>query len=133
MDYSITEDSEKMDIDEVARLLGMTYWAKERTKEQIGKSMENSSCYGIYLNDEQKLVGFARVVSDYATMYYLSDVVIDEDYRHKGLGTALVSYVVSRPEFAGLHGMLITRDAHGLYRQVGFEELSGRFMFRSSK
>jgi ribosomal protein S18 acetylase RimI-like enzyme len=53
-----------------------------------------------------------RVISDYATTYYLCDVIIDTDYQHKGLGTALVSYIESLPEYTGLRGILITRDAH---------------------
>ena len=59
-------------------------------------------CYdGIkILDDEKKLVGFARVISDYATTYYLCDVIIDEAYRHQGLGKALVSYIESRPDWA---------------------------------
>ena len=110
--YSIVDGSEKMNIDEVTRLLRMTYWADKRSTLQIEKSMQNSSCYGVRLDDSKKLVGFARVFSDYATTYYLCDVIIDTDYQHKGLGTALVSYIESLPEYTGLRGILITRDAH---------------------
>ena len=92
--------------------------------------MNNSSCYGVYLDDEKKLVGFARVISDYATTYYLSDVIIDASYRHRGLGTALVSYIESLPQYAGLRGILITRDAHDLYRKFGYEVLNDRVMVK---
>ena len=113
MKYRIVDGSGTMDIDEVVRLLRMTYWADKRSAEQIEKSMRNSSCYGVRLDDDKKLVGFARVISDYATTYYLCDVIIDTDYQHKGLGTALVSYIIeSLPEYTGLRGILITRDAH---------------------
>ena len=78
MKYSIVDGSEKMNIDEVMRLLRMTYWADKRPAEQIEKSMQNSSCYGVRL-DDRKLVGFARVISDYATNYYLCDVIIDTE------------------------------------------------------
>lgn len=93
--------------------------------------MEHSSCYGVYLDDEQKLVGFARVISDFATTYYLADVVIDQAYRHQGLGKALVSYIVSLPEYTGLRGLLLTKDAHGLYEKYGFETVDGRAMVKS--
>ena len=116
MKYRILEGREKMDIQDIIRLLKTTYWAAGRSNEQIEKSVLNSSCYGVYLEDERKLVGFGRVISDYATTYYLCDVVIDTAYQHHGLGTALVSYIESRPEYAGLRGILITRDAHSLYR-----------------
>ena len=83
-----------------------------------------------YLDDEKKLVGFARVISDYATTYYLSDVIIDTSYQHRGLGTALVSYIESLPQYAGLRGILITRDAHDLYRKFGYEVLNDRVMVK---
>ena len=130
MKYSIVDGSEKMNIDEVMRLLRMTYWAGKRPAEQIEKSMQNSSCYGVRL-DDRKLVGFARVISDYATTYYLCDVIIDTDYQHMGLGTALVSYIESLPEYAGLRGILITRDAHDLYRKYGYEVLNDRVMVKA--
>ena len=129
--YSIVDGSKKMNIDEVVRLLRMTYWADKRPAEQIEKSMQKSSCYGVRLDDDKKLVGFARVISDYATTYYLCDVIIDTDYQHKGLGTALVSYIESLPEYTGLRGILITRDAHDLYRKFGYEVLNNRVMVKA--
>ena len=131
MKYRIIEGSDKMNLDEVVRLLKMTYWADKRPVEQIRKSMENSSCYGVYLDDEKKLVGFARVISDYATTYYLCDVIIDTSYQHKGLGTALVSYIESLSEYSSLRGILITRDAHDLYRKFGYEVLNERVMVKA--
>ena len=131
MKYKIIDGREKMDIQDIIRLLKTTYWAAQRSDEQIEKSVLNSSCYGVYLEDEEKLVGVGRVISDYATTYYLCDVVIDTEYQHKGLGTALVSYIESLPEYAGLRGILITRDAHSLYRKFGYEVLDGRVMVKN--
>ncbi len=131
MNYRILDGADKMELKDVVRLLKMTYWADKRSDEQIERSMRHSSCYGIWLEDEQKLAGFARVISDYATTYYLCDVIVDPAYQHQGLGTALVSYVESLPEYAGLRGILITRDAHGLYRKFGYEVLDGRAMVKS--
>ena len=119
-----------MDLPEIMRLLKMTYWADQRSVEQVSKSVANSSCYGIYLDDEKKLIGFARVISDYATTYYLCDVIIDTEYQHKGFGSALVSYIEARPEYEGLRGMLITRDVHSLYQKYGYQVLNGRAMVK---
>ena len=130
MNYRIIEGADQINVDEVVRLLKTTYWANKRSKEQIRKSMDNSSCYGIYLINEQKLAGFARVISDFATTYYLADVIIDPDYRCRGLGKALVSHIVSLPEYAGLRGLLLTKDAHGLYEKFGFEAADGRAMVK---
>ena len=131
MRYSIVEGAENIVLEEVVRLMKTTYWANKRPQAQIEKSMRHSSCYGIHVEGEERLVGFARVISDFATTYYLCDVVIDAKYRGRGLGTALVSHIVSSPEYQGLRGMLITRDAHALYRKFGFEVLNGRVMVKS--
>ena len=130
MNYRIIDETDRIDLNEVVRLLKTTYWANKRSPEQIEKSMKNSSCYGI-LDDQEKLVGFARVISDYATTWYLCDVVIDPEYQHRGLGKALVSHIVTLPEFSRLRGFLLTRDAHGLYEKYGFETVNGRAMVKA--
>jgi ribosomal protein S18 acetylase RimI-like enzyme len=130
MQYSIVDGSENMSIDEIVRLLRMTYWANQRPIERIERSIQNSSCYGVRLDEDEKLVGFARVISDYATNYYLCDVIIDPAYQHMGLGTALLSYIESLPVYTDLRGILITRDAHDLYRKFGFEVENDRVMIK---
>ncbi len=131
MQYRIVEGADSMKLEDVVRLLKQTYWADKRTAAQIEKSMRHSSCYGVCVEGEGPLVGFARVITDQATTYYLCDVVIDAGYRGQGLGTALVSHIESLPEYAGLRGMLITRDAHELYRKFGYEVLNGRVMVKA--
>ena len=130
MNYSIIDGAAKMDFSEVMALLKQTYWADRRTPEQVRKSMENSRCYGVYLDDERKLVGFARVISDFSTTYYRCDVIIDAAYQQKGLGKALVSHIEDLPEYQGLRGILITRDAHALYETFGYQTLNGRAMVK---
>jgi ribosomal protein S18 acetylase RimI-like enzyme len=131
LEYRIVEGKENIKVEDVVRLLKMTYWADSRPVEKIDKSMENSKCVGLYVDGVERLVGFARVISDYATTYYLCDVIIDEDYQHKGLGKALVSYVVSMPDYKGLRGLLVTKDAHKLYEKYGYEIINDRAMMRS--
>jgi len=130
MKYLILDGADKMVLNEVIALLKQTYWADRRSPEQIRRSMEHSNCYGVYLENEQKLVGFARVISDFATTYYLCDVIIDNAYQNNGLGTALVSHIENLPEYQGLRGMLITRDAHTLYEKFGYQTLNDRAMVK---
>ncbi len=130
MNYRIIDGAETMKMDEVMTLLGMTYWANTRSREQVELSMKNSQCYGVFLDDEDKQVGFARVISDFATTYYLCDVIIDPAYQHNGFGTALIAYIESLPIFQGLRGVLITRDAHSLYEKFGYQTLNGRAMVK---
>ena len=133
MNYRIIDGADGINSEEVAALLKTTYWANTRSLKTIEKSMRNSSCYSIYLDEEKKLIGFARVISDDATTYYLCDVVIDPAYRGRGFGKALVSHIVSLPEYAGLRGLLLTKDAHGRYEQFGFETVNGRAMIKSTR
>ena len=131
MDYRIVEGAENMKLEDVVRLLRMTYWADRRPVETIERAMRNSACFGIYLPGSDALTGFARVISDDATAFYLCDVIVDEAFRGRGLGKALVGHIVSHPTLAGLRGFLITRDAHGLYRPFGFEVVNDRVMVRA--
>ena len=130
MRYSIISGADKMALSEVMALLKQTYWADRRPEEQVRRSMEHSRCYGVYLEDARKLVAFARVISDFATTYYLCDVIVDAAYQHRGLGEALVSHIENLPEYQGLRGILITRDAHGLYEKFGYQTLNGRAMVK---
>ena len=133
MDYRIIEGAENMRLSDVVRLLRMSYWADKRPVEVIERAMQHSACFGIRLEGSDALVAFARVISDEATFFYLSDVIVDPACRGRGLGKALVGHIVSRPIYAGLRGFLVTRDAHGLYRPFGFELADGRVMVRAPK
>ena len=133
MEYRIVEGLENMALSDVVRLLQTTYWAKDRPAEVIEAALQNSRCFGILLSDGQTLAAFARVVSDGATMYYLADVVVAEAYRRQGLGTALVSHIVSSPAYAHLRGLLFTWDAHGLYRKFGFDAPGDRVMVKTPR
>ena len=126
----IVKGMDAIRVDEAVRLLRATYWAGGRSAAQIEASMRHSDCYGVYPEDGDRLVGFARVITDQATTWYLCDVVIDPEYRHQGLGKALVGYIAARDEYARLRGFLFTRDAHGLYERFGFETADGTAMVR---
>ena len=131
MNYRIVEGKKKIKVKEVERLLKMTYWADTRPIEKIEKSMDNSECYGLFIEGIDQLVGFARVITDYATTYYLCDVIIDNEYQHNGLGKALVSHIASMPKYAELRGLLVTKDAHGLYEKYGYVIINNRAMMKS--
>jgi GNAT superfamily N-acetyltransferase len=80
-------------------------------------------CFGLYHRETQ--IGFARIISDYATFAYLADVFVVEGYRRLGLGKWLIECVINHPALKDLRRwMLVTRDAHGLYQQFGFQGIS---------
>jgi N-acetylglutamate synthase-like GNAT family acetyltransferase len=106
-----------------------SYWAREVTREIVDRSVENSLCFGIYLDAKQ--IGFARVVTDFATFAWLADVFIVEEKRGHGFSKKLVAAVLAHPRLQELRRfMLGTKDAHGLYAQFGFKPLAHpeRFM-----
>lgn len=117
--FLVSTDKSLLSLDTIHDfLVNRSYWANSRTKEQIGRSIDNSMCFGVYESGRQ--VGFARVVTDYSVMYWLCDVFIDEEYRGKGLGKLLVECVVNHPQLKDLNGILATKDAQGLYEKYGF-------------
>ncbi|WP_284637685.1 GNAT family N-acetyltransferase [Paenibacillus silviterrae] len=116
--YVISDEKAKLKVETILGFLARSYWADKRVEAAIRRSIETSHCYGVYEGEKQ--IGFARVVTDYATMYYLCDVYVDEAYRGQGIGKRLVDAIVNSEELKGLSGLLGTRDAHGLYEQYGF-------------
>jgi GNAT superfamily N-acetyltransferase len=123
-EIEISADLARLRMPAVMRLLRGAYWSANRPQDVAERSLRNSLTFGAYNGDE--LVGLTRVVTDYATFAWLCDVIVDERYRGRGIGKALVEAALAHP---GLHGMrrwiLATRDAHGLYARYGFTELAG--------
>jgi GNAT superfamily N-acetyltransferase len=120
--FTISTDPERLDIDAICDFLARAYWALGRPRERTERALANSLVFGLYEGVRQ--IGLARVVSDYAVFAYLCDVFIHEDYRAHGLGKWLIETVMSHPDLQGLRRwMLATQDAHGLYRQFGWNDL----------
>lgn len=121
-EFFITTEETEILIEDVKRLLNLTHWACNRPQETIQKSMENSMCFGIF--DNSNLIGFARVISDHATFAYISDVIIDPQYRGRQLGHWLIKSILKHPELKNVsQWRLKTTYAHSFYKSLGFEEL----------
>jgi GNAT superfamily N-acetyltransferase len=119
-EFMISTDRERLDLDVIHGFLTNCYWARGIPREIVARSIEHSLCFGIYGGDS-KQVGFARVVSDFATVAYLGDVFVLESHRGRGLSKWLMDCIVRHPALQNLRRwILLTRDAHGLYSQFGF-------------
>jgi GNAT superfamily N-acetyltransferase len=133
-EYVISTDSARLDIAAIhGYLSGSAYWAMGRPLEVVRRSIENSLSFGVYKGGAQ--IGFARVVTDYATFAWLADVFVLPEFRGLGIGKWLIGVIVDHPRLPGLRRwVLATKDAHGLYAQYGFTPLSApeRFMERFS-
>jgi GNAT superfamily N-acetyltransferase len=122
-DFEINTDKGRIDFETVHGYLSRSsYWAIGVPAEIVRRSIENSLVFGIYKGSRQ--VGFARVITDYATFAYLADVFVLEEFRGHGLGKWLVDVIIAHPDLQGLRRwMLATKDAHELYKRVGFTEI----------
>jgi GNAT superfamily N-acetyltransferase len=121
--YTISTDRQRLDIELIHGYLSTaTYWATGRPREIVQRSLEHSLCFGLYHGDAQ--VGFARVITDYATFAWLADVFVLEAHRGQGLGTWLTEVIIAHPALQGFRRWaLATKDAQELYRKFGFAEL----------
>ena len=118
-DTEISIDKSKLDVGLIHDFLRHSYWAEDIPLAVVEKSIANSLCFGVYEGASQ--VGFARVVTDYATFGYVADVFIIPEKRQQGLGKQLMAYIVSFPALQGLRRWhLLTLDAQNLYKKVGF-------------
>jgi len=119
---TISTDPARLDLEAVCEFLSRAYWAKDRSPATIELSLKNSLVFGVY--DSSRMVGMARVITDYATLAWLCDVFVHEDYRGRGIGKWLMECVLAHPDLQGLRRWLLaTTDAHGLYRQYGYKPL----------
>ena len=123
MPLHITTDKSHLDLNVIHGYLADSYWSPGISREKVATAIEHSLCWGLFEDDRQ--IGFARVVTDQSSFAYLADVFILPECQGRGLGKRLVEAVVADDRLRGLRRfMLATRDAHGLYEQYGFERVA---------
>lgn len=122
-EYFISTNQSLLDHDFIVRSLNSSYWASERPKEVIERSLTSSLCFGVYAKETNQQVGFARVVTDRATFSWICDVFVAPEHQGFGLGKKLMVEILQHPDLASTAMFLGTRDAHGLYERFGFVRL----------
>jgi GNAT superfamily N-acetyltransferase len=119
---TLSTDPKRLDLDAMCALLAGVFWAEMRSRTTIRRSLKNSLVFGVYDGDRQ--VAMARVISDFATFAWVDDVIVQADHRGRGIGKWMMEFILAHPDLQGLRRWaLVTRDAHGLYRQMGFTPL----------
>ena len=123
-DFYISTDKRELDIDAIHEFLSTkAYWCLNIPKEKVQTAIDNSLCFGVY--QDKKQIGFARIITDFSTIAYLGDVYIVEEKRGKGISKWLIDTIMNYPELQGLRRwILLTGDAHGLYRQFGWTDIA---------
>ena len=119
IEFTISTDKDKLDLHVIHDYLcNRSYWAKNRTYDVVKCSIENSLCFGMY-DVDGKLIGFARVLTDFAVFSYIMDLFILEEYRRKGLGKRLMEFIMRYPKLMKVERiMLATKDAHGYGKKL---------------
>ena len=122
-EFVISTDRARLQLDAIHKFLSEeSYWARERTRRQTETAIKNSLPFGVYKGENQ--IGFARVVTDYATFAYLGDVYILPEFRGRGLSKWLMETILIHPELQNFRRwILATKDAHALYEKFGFSGL----------
>jgi len=130
--FTISDDPARLDRARIREFLSTSYWAPGIPQDVVDRSIEGSLCFGVYDGEDSPAqVGFARVITDAATFAYVADVFVLESHRGQGLGLWLMETIRAHPRLQGLRRWsLVTRDAHALYRRVGFADVAnpGRWM-----
>jgi len=122
-EFLISTDPARLDLDVIYNFLTNCYWAKGIPREVVARSIEHALCFGVY-DGSGAQVGFARVVSDFATVAYLGDVFVLESHRGRGLSKWMMECILQHPALQNLRRwILLTRDAHELYKKFGFTPL----------
>ena len=129
---TISSDKALIDTDAVVAFLqNESYWAGHRTRDQIERSIEHSLCFSVF--DDDRFVGFARVVTDQVTVSYLCDFFVLTEYQRQGIGSQALQLMMADSRVSGTLWMLFTQTAHKLYSRFGFIQDPGmveRVMFR---
>jgi N-acetylglutamate synthase-like GNAT family acetyltransferase len=131
--FFISTDPARLDLDAIERLLRSAYWASERSRAATELAVKNSLCFGLYDAQSGRQIGLTRVVTDFSTFAWLCDVIIEEQYRGKGLGKWMMEVVLADPRVCHIsRWILATSDAHHLYERYGFTPMAhaGRWMER---
>lgn len=121
--YFISTDKSLLNKDRIRDLLKDCFWSKNIPIEYIARFIRFSLCFGIYTRENNELIGFGRIISDYTTYAYVCDVIVDPRHRNLGLGSALIENMMSHPELQGLKTWTLktTEDARKMYEKCGFK------------
>ncbi|MEZ8081466.1 GNAT family N-acetyltransferase [Enterovibrio norvegicus] len=127
--YTVSTHFDDFDIDVIHDVLSNSYWSKGIPKETLVRAIKNSLCFAALTADGEQM-GFARMITDRATFAYLADVFVVEAHQGKGISRLILDSIAHHPELKGLRRiMLATRDAQGLYKKYGFEEIENPEIF----
>src|SRR5512147_1486767 len=119
-EYTLKYGYNEMNFDKVTQMLKDVWWSPGIGKAEVMQGARNSALIVGAFNEKNEQIGFSRAISDKTRFAYIMDVVVDERYRKKGIGQAMISFILGHPELKDVYQwVLLTKDAHGVYSKVG--------------
>src|SRR6186997_1668279 len=103
-EYKISTEPGRLDVALIHAFLSQSYWAKNIPLSVVEKSIRHSLCFGAYCAGQQ--IGFARVITDFATFGYLADVFVVPEHRGRGVSKILLRVILDHPHLQGLRRLL---------------------------
>ncbi len=120
-DYTVSCDRRLLQADRIHRRLTEIYWSRGVDLPTVVRALDHSFCIGVYAAAVQ--VGLTRVITDFTTFAYLTDVYVEEEHQGRGLAAWMVEFILRHPDLQNLRRLLlVSRDAKDLYRRFGFAE-----------
>jgi len=131
MEFQISTDKDRLDIQKVHEEVAATYWGKGRSMEETMMTIEKSICFGMY-NEKEEQMAYARMMTDGLIFTYIMDVIVFDPYKGKGLGKRLVEHILNRQDVKMVNTVALkTMDAHSFYENIGFKRVGDSAMWMS--
>nr|WP_288935275.1 GNAT family N-acetyltransferase [uncultured Allomuricauda sp.] len=131
MEFQISTDKDRLDIQKVHEEVASTYWGKGRSMEETMMTIEKSICFGMY-NEKGEQMAYARMMTDGLIFTYIMDVIVFDPYKGKGLGKRLVEHILNRQDVKMVNTVALkTMDAHSFYENLGFKRVGDSEMWMS--
>jgi predicted GNAT family N-acyltransferase len=124
LNYQFTN---QIDLTALQRLFAQADWTASRSREQLARMLTHTRvCLGVW--DGERLIGFARAITDDLFRAFVEDVIVDEAYRGQGIGAEIMHRLLERLA----HVEEITLNCHDhllpFYQRLGFERAGLNYM-----
>jgi GNAT superfamily N-acetyltransferase/nitroimidazol reductase NimA-like FMN-containing flavoprotein (pyridoxamine 5'-phosphate oxidase superfamily) len=112
------------DADRASELLDGAYWNTGLDRRRIAEAHLRSAAWVGCKDAQGRLVASARAIADAAKWAWIYDVIVEPDWRGRGLGKAMMKLLLDHPAVRSARFVkLTTRDAMKLYQQFGFRDV----------
>lgn len=118
----------KVDYESLMKLFKQAGWSDKISDLERLKLMVENSQIVVTAWDGEKMVGFARCVTDYVFNGQINNVVVDQEYRGRGIGKELILYILRCSKKVTY---ILRGDPENVefYKQIGFKDADLSLVF----